>query len=241
MMTNHQNQNELIPPYCPNSVCKFHFGTETRFYVKNGWAVTEKPPHKNQRYRCKACGGQFSQNSFALDFRKKLTGLSEPILHSVMHGMSNNSISRLMRISEGTIRDRIKTMSRQSLLFEKENFPRKTDEDIAYDGFESFTHSQFSPCYINTAVGSRSHFIYHNTFSPLNRKGRMTPDQKIRNKDLIATHGSYPRDSVYNETVYIFGSLSTISPGKKLFTDEHRAYARAARSMDLKMEHDDLF
>ena len=99
--------------------------------------------------------------------------------------MSNNSIARNLDISEGTVRDRLKEMSRQSVFFEKENLPIKLTEDVAYDGFETFTHSQFDPCYINTAVGSRSHFIYHNTFSPLNRKGRMTEDQKRKNRELI--------------------------------------------------------
>jgi transposase-like protein len=239
-MTKNLDQFQLIPPYCPNSSCLFHFGTETRFYVKNGCTKTFKPPFKNQRYKCKRCGEQFSDNTFSLDFRKRLPDLGEQILHSVMHGMSNNSISRLMGVSEGTIRDRLKTMSRQSLLFEKEHFPKKIFEDVAYDGFETFTHSQFSPCYVNTAVGSRSLFIYHNTFSPLNRKGRMTEEQKLENKNLLSKFGPYPRDSVFTESIYILKSLSNLAPGRTLYTDEHKSYLRAVRSFDFQMEHETI-
>ncbi|MGE3611196.1 MAG: hypothetical protein AB7I27_16510, partial [Bacteriovoracaceae bacterium] len=57
------DQLELIPTFCPNFQCKFHFGTESKFYVKNGCTKTHKPPFKNQRFKCKGCGGQFSSNT----------------------------------------------------------------------------------------------------------------------------------------------------------------------------------
>ena len=154
-----------------------------------------------------------------------------------MNGMSNNSVARLLKVAEGTVRDRLKLLARQSVLFEKENYPSVITENVAYDGFETFSHSQFSPCYVNTAVGSDSMFIYHNTFSPLNRKGRMTESQKIKNQELIQEHGPYPRDSVYVESLYIMKSLSAIAPGKVLFTDEHLSYQRAFRSFTSSMTH----
>lgn len=157
-----------------------------------------------------------------------------------MNGMSNNSISRLLDVAEGTVRDRLKVMGQQSLLFEKENTPKKLIENVAYDGFETFTHSQYSPCYVNTAVGGQSMFIYHNTLSPLNRKGRMTNEQKLKNRDFILKHGPYPSDSVFEESVYILKNLNRIGAGKTVFTDEHRAYLRAVRSFDFRMGHETI-
>jgi transposase-like protein len=234
-MTKTPDQLQLIPPFCPNPSCPFHFGSEEKFYIKNGFALTDKPPFRNQRFLCKRCKIQFSENTFKLEFRKRIQGHSEIILHQYLNGMSNNSIARRLKISEGTVRERIKTMSRQSLLFEKKYYPKKINEDVAYDGFETFTHSQFSPCYINTAVGSNSMFIYNNTFSPLNRKGRMTSDQKIKNQELIKKHGLYPQSSVYEESIYVMKNLSTLAPGRTLFIDEHKAYQRAIRSFEFKM------
>jgi len=231
------DQLELIPPYCPNPHCLFHFGTDSKFYVKNGFSKTEKAPFFNQRFKCSRCKIQFSSNTFGLDYRKRAARLSERILHYSMHGMSNNSIARLLKTAEGTVRDRIKEMSRQSLFFEKEKSPKTINEDVAYDGFETFTFSQFSPCYINTAVGSHSMFIYHNTFSPLNRKGRMTNEQKIKNRELILKHGLYPQSSVFDESIYIMKELSQRGEGKTLYTDEHKSYFRAYRSFDSRMDH----
>lgn len=215
-------------------------GTDERFYVKNGWAKTKKAPFVNQRFRCKRCGEQFSTNTFGLDFRKRLVSLSENVLNSSMNGMSNNSISKILKISETAVRGRLKTLARQALFFEKGNLPEKISENVAYDGFETFTHSQFSPCYINTAVGSHSMFIYHNTFSPLNRKGRMTSQQKSKLKRLISKFGLYPRDSVFEESCYIMRSLSMKASGRTLYTDEHKSYLRALRSFDCKMVHETI-
>ena len=111
----------------------------------------------------------------------------------------------------------------------------KISEDVAYDGFETFTHSQFSPCYVNTSVGSHSMFIFHNTFSPLNRKGRMTNEQKIKNRNLIQKYGLYPQSSVYEESIYVMKGLSDIAAGKTLYTDEHKSYTRAYKSFDCSM------
>ena len=95
-MTNFVDQFDLIPPYCPNLRCSLHFGTSEKFYVKNGFAITDKPPFRNQRFKCAKCKIQFFTNTFGLDFRK-----------------------------QGTVRDRLKNMARQSVIFEKENYPEK--------------------------------------------------------------------------------------------------------------------
>jgi transposase-like protein len=228
---------ELIPPYCPNPRCVFHQGTEAPFFIKNGFCKTDKPPFTNQRYKCRHCRQQFSANTFKLDFRRRKIDLHEKVLNWSMNGMSNNSVARQLKIAEGTVRNRLKVLAQQSLFFEKENYPKEIKENVAYDGFETFTHSQFSPCYINTAVGSDSLFIYHNTFSPLNRKGRMTSQQKIRNQELLEKHGPYPRDAVFEETLYIVKCLDDRAQGVKLFTDEQKAYLRAMKSSQVKLEH----
>lgn len=239
-MLKHNDQIKFIPPFCPNAHCPFHLGKNETFYVKNGFTKTSKFPYINQRFRCRNCKIQFSENTFSLDFRNRNTDLCESVLHFSMNGMSNNSIAGHLKVSEGTVRNRLKLMARQALIFEKENKPSKLHEDVAYDGFETFTFSQFDPCYINTAVGKRSHFIYHNTFSPLNRKGRMTDEQKKKNQELIKKYGLYPGNSVYEESIYIFGELSKIGEGLTIFSDLHKSYRRASRQTNLSLFHETI-
>jgi len=145
-----------------------------------------------------------------------------------MNGMSHSSIARELKVSKGSVDLRLKNLAHQSLLFEKENEVQKIKENIAYDGFESFTYSQYSPCYINTAVGMTSHFIYHNTFSPLNRKGRMTNFQKVKQGKLIQEFGAYPPNSICQESQYIFRAIdSKVEDKILLYSDEHQSYRRA--------------
>ena len=229
------------PPFCPNSGCVHHRFGSPGFAKKNGITKTIKAPQVNQRFLCRACGVQFSQNTFDFDFRKKLIHLSKNVLNFAMNGMSHSSIARELKVSKGSVNLRLKNLAHQSLLFEKEKNVDKISENIAYDGFETFTFSQYSPCYINTAVGMTSHFIYHNTFSPLNRKGRMTDLQKLRQLDLLKKHGAYPRDSIYQESRYIFNEINAkVDKRIQLFSDEHQSYRRAFNQTINKISHETI-
>lgn len=226
------------PPFCPNSKCIHHRRGPIGFAKKNGIVKTLKAPYFNQRYLCRSCGIQFSKNTFDFDFRKKFILLSRNVLAFSMNGMSHSSIARELKVSKGSVNLRLKNLAHQSLLFEKENAVDKINENIAYDGFETFTYSQYSPCYINTAVGMNSHFIYHNTFSPLNRKGRMTDQQKIKQGKLLEKFGAYPRDSVRLESQYVFSEInSKAEKNIQLFSDEHQSYQSAFKQTLQKITH----
>jgi len=220
-------QTKFVPPYCPNSTCRLHLGAVEKFYVKNGSLKTAKPPHSNQRYRCKSCKSQFSENSFSIDFRNRKIGLSHKVLTNINLGMSNNSAAKDLKISERTIRKRIRQLSEQSIIFEALHFPKMFNEKLVFDGFETFVFDQYSPCYINTLVGSKSHFIYFNTYSPINRKGRMTPFQKMKNEKLQKSYGAYPKDSIFKETLFILEFIKSKKFQMTLLCDQHKSYLRA--------------
>lgn len=228
------DQIEFIPPFCPNERCHFHRSGGGRFYKKNGVIRTQKAPFINRRFKCLHCDCQFSENTFSLEFRKKKVGLNFDIFYNTLHGMSNNNVARKLGICEATVRRRCILLGRQSLFFEKEIWDKvQLKEPVAYDGFETFTFDQYSPCYINTAVGEKSHFLYTNTFSPLNRKGRMTSMQKIKNELLLKKHGKYPSDSIKVKSEYAFNLLVQKTKMQfTLYTDEHKSYPLALKSVD---------
>ena len=146
--------------------------------------------------------------------------------------MTNRSIALLLAHSENMIRKRLADMARQALIKENiisQNF--KLTEDIAYDGFETFTNTQFSPCYLNTAVGSKSFYTYATTYSYMNRKGRMTEKQKQIKAELEQQYGAYPRDSIRTQTTYIIKKLLKYHRETllTLITDEHKAYRNSLK------------
>lgn len=230
----------FTPPFCPNPECSHHHSTDYRSFVKFGVERTRKSPGFNQRFRCKSCGKIFSRNTFSLDFRKKIVMLGEEVLTCSLSGMSNNSLARKLKISETTVRNRLTFLARQALLFEKEKErPLVINEPVAYDGFETFTYDQYSPCYVNTAVGSNSLYTYSTTFSPLNRKGRMNEFQKNKLANLIRVHGRYPSDAITKSSEYAFKLLKKRAKKVlRLLTDEHLSYAKALKNIAIEeIEH----
>lgn len=239
-MNSQDPQETFSPPFCPRPECPEHFPSGKKFWVRNGIEHTQKAPGKNQKYRCTRCGKGFSYNTFSIDFRKKIPGISEEVFTCSLSGMSNNSIAHKIKVAEATVRNRLTFLARQSLLMEKEITPKiQIKESVAYDGFETFTYDQYSPCYINTAVGSDSLFTYSTTFSPLNRKGRMTAEQKVKLKYLVDKHGRYPSNSIYEASLYAFKELQKKSDQSLLlYTDEHKSYTRALTKLKSnKIQH----
>jgi transposase-like protein len=226
MNSNNESNRIDHPFYCPNPNCKFHNVNSKNFYTKYGTTKTLKSPYINQRYRCKNCGKQFSQNTFSIDFRKRIVELSPSIFELRANGMTYTSISKSLHVSEGCVRLRCGDLARQAMI--KENILGENlvlNESVAYDGFETFSNTKFSICYINTAVGSDSFYTFATTYSPLNRKGRMTKWQKEKKKGLEKKFGKYPTSSVREQTTYILKKLISYSSNDLLlYTDEHKAY-----------------
>lgn len=229
----------IRPPFCPNPDCCHHFEGVGNWYVKKGRKKTKKFPFENSIFKCKNCGKHFSSNTFSIDYRKQLIAYGPVIMDAISNGETVRSVAKKLEVYENTIRSRIKDLSKQAQIFENRATKNLIiEEPIAYDGFETFSYSQFDPCYINTAVGSDSHYTYATTFSPLNRKGRMTKWQKKKVKLIEKTHGRYPKDSVRKESEYIFEKLHKKAKKLVLYTDEHKSYQAALSNLKLDgVEH----
>jgi hypothetical protein len=144
--------------------------------------------------------------------------------------MGNRQIARMISADEKLVRHRLRRMAQHALL---EHFHRTQDlqitEPISYDGVENFARSQYEPNNINQAIGWESQFIYDFNFAPLNRKGRMSPRQKLRKEEIERSEGKFPSDAIRRSSVEIFARLVKRTPerGLDLFTDEHFQYRRA--------------
>lgn len=240
-LTQEQSLNLCRPgtvklPYCPNSQCIFHHNPTLKFALKRGF-YTSKSGIKNQRYQCVFCGKFTCDTYFTENYWKRHLNINKIIFYRSINSMSNYSISRELKVSEKVIRLRKIYLSRQALLRNAE-FTKdlKLDEPIVYDGFESFTYSQYNPCNLNLAIGKESLFIYLQTFSPLNRKGAMTQYQKIKRNYLEKKHGKYPPDSLQKKCLFTLEELKKKFAGKSLFlySDEHQAYEIAVSRSENK-------
>jgi hypothetical protein len=71
-----------------------------------------------------------------------------------------------------------------------------TDEPIIVDDFDTYAGSQYFPCTLPTAVGSRSWFVYGFAFARERRRGHMSPRQRHRRARLERLYGRPERGAV---------------------------------------------
>lgn len=102
-------------------------------------------------------------------------------------------------------------------------------EPIVFDGLENFTFSQYDPNNINQAAGKDSLFLYDFNYCPLNRKGRMTSQQKKRKAEIEKKHGHYPRDAIRTSTKRVIKRLLKKTERLTFLSDEHFEYQRVVK------------
>ncbi len=123
-------------------------------------------------------------------------------------------------------------LGRHCLLFHERLRPKgPLREPIAFDGFESFEFSQYTPVHFHVAVGTGSHFLYGFTDSELRRKGRMTEAQRARRTELERRLGRPDPRSIEREVCELLAMLLPENSRADLVSDEHPAYPRALRPL----------
>jgi len=112
-------------------------------------------------------------------------------------------------------------------------------EPLVIDGFESFARSQYFPFHANLAVGAESWMIYGFTYSPLRRKGAMTPYQKLRRAELERDLGRPDPKAVERGIADLLRPLLKRVPGDTLLlhSDDHPAYPPALRRLRAEIPH----
>jgi len=199
---------------------------------------------RQQRWKCLKCFKYFSDNSssFNYRFKKNDDGLNAKILILCLNHVSNRQIAHLNYISEHCVRIRLDRMAKRALVFHESFLSGITIcEAICFDGLENFAGSQYDPNNIHQAVGEDSLFQYDFNCAPMNRKGRMSPWQKLKNSKIEAAVGRYPPKALRTATVKILKRLLAKVTDKSLClnSDEHFQYKRAICSdlRDSKIEH----
>ncbi|MFW5729036.1 MAG: hypothetical protein ACOCYG_05180, partial [Spirochaetota bacterium] len=138
--------------------------------------------------------------------------------------------------TDRVIQNRIRRLARNALaVMDYALVERHLTENLAMDGFASYTRSQYHPNNFTHVVGSDSQFVYGVVHTTLRRSGTMTPYQRIQ-RALIDTVWKPPR-GVKEDCAVLLNDLSSMidraSRQRKveLFTDEHTAYRPALKAV----------
>ena len=215
-------------PFCPNKECRNYSGPVGLWYSRYG-AYYSKRCGTVLRFRCKCCGRTFSANTFSLNYYVHKTLSYRKILEHLHTGSGVRDLARSLKVSCGTVSNRIARMARQSMAVMTSLSSELTlQENLVADGFESFVKSQYMPNNITILVGQNSQFLYLADYAQLTRKGRMTDAQKEKNVKI--------RNAVNIGRATIYSSFENIVrtsldwkrraglPSLALYTDEHPRY-----------------
>ena len=157
----------------------------------------------------------------------------------VVGGMANRQIARDLGVSPKTIDDRIARLGRHCMLFHRRQIQDAPPvKHLVVDGFESFEFSQYYPIHHHVAVEKDTDFFVYFTDSELRRKGRMTPDQKVRRGQLERQFGRPDPQAIRKDmTELLQVSLSGASRAT-VYSDDHKSYSPALRRVPCRIRHD---
>jgi hypothetical protein len=229
------------PPFCPNPNCRLHrLDRELQrhtggnpWFIRKGTYFT-KAHGRVPRFYCTRCRRTFSTQTFSLDYYAKRR-LSYPRLIEELSSTSClRAISRHLQVSIGTVENKISRLARQALAMHTRLLAGITlSEDLAADGFESYTVSQYFPNNIHFLTGCSSQFLYTTNYVTIRRKGRMTAAQKKRRAYLERFYRAEPKGIQRGFAallVTVQRLLHTCPlPVLTLFTDEKTDYLQALK------------
>jgi hypothetical protein len=228
----------FIPPFCPRKECGNHWlkAPETGWYQNFGFHPT-KTFGNVPRFKCNTCGKTFSVQTFKLNYYCKKLISYQDVQELLSSSMSLRATARYLHVSMGSVTNRIQRLNRQGLSIHGKVLEEiKLAENLAADGFETFTVNRTFPNDINIVAGSQSQFVYAWNVASLKQTGRITEDQK-ENREESGKGIEFPADEIKNsfrEILDVVGELHAAAPERELtlFTDEKKEYESAVQESD---------
>lgn len=219
------------PPFCPNPSCAYHRVSRVDWRcVRTGFYIRLTPPHRVQRYRCRHCRRQFSDQTFLLTYWLKRPELLVEIAAGLVGCSGYRQLARARGCAPTTVLAHAARLGRHALLFHEQHRPR-IEEPLALDSFISFEFSQYAPTAFHVAVGQTSHFAYGFTDSELRRSGTMRSGQHRRRDALERLHGRPDPQATERDVADLLALLCPAPQRLELHTDQHKAYPRAVRRL----------
>ena len=225
------------PPFCPNSSCPNHDREKaslTRWFVRKGYFHTHIRG-RIPRFKCRTCGRYCSSQTFCTSYCSHSRIDYHDIEKRTVSGSGTRQICRDLGITNRVLMNSQQRIARAYLhVYDRALDGFSIPENAAFDGFESFVVSQYTPVNYHILVGSDSQFIYHLNVQTMNRKGRRTKKQEANLKVLqqfwSAPRGGMTRScvSAYADTLSLIADRTPENPWT-LFTDMKVEYPVAMK------------
>jgi transposase-like protein len=219
---------QFRPPHCPHPECRHHHADSAPFrYKKDGTFTRKGDGRRVQKYRCKTCGGYFSQQTFSTTYYDKQPRIAPFVAACLNAGSAHRQIARTLDCAPSTVTRRSAKLGRHALLLQARALEHieGIDEPVVVDHFETFVYSQLEALGVATAVGHQSWFVYAVDPAPHRRGGKITSAQK--RKAARRKRPAPPRGEVRQSFRRMLDVLlERLLPGTRLtlITDDHPVY-----------------
>jgi hypothetical protein len=152
--------------------------------------------------------------------------------------MANRQIARDIGASPKTVDDQLSRLGRHCMLYHWQHVEAmRLPATVVVDGFETFERSQYYPFHFNVCVEKNTDFILGFTDSELRRKGRMTPDQKARRRELEALYGRPDPGAVRKQMAALLRDTVGRAREITIHSDDHPAYPPAIKRLRGTVHH----
>lgn len=232
-------------PFCPNPRCQYHLQAPSSRWWSAFGSYETKAFGPVPRFRCRACGKTFSDQTFSLDYYAKRRVDYRDLLGREASAESVRAMGRALGLSCGSILNRLDRLARQAVALHAELRPLAAAyEAVCVDGFVSFDVSQFFPSEIALSITSSSRFVLDLSHATRRRSGTMTPTQRRRAAELYPLV-AFERGAIGRGFGEVLGSALAERPSERfrpfvLITDEKKEYADAVcRSRAFREQDED--
>ena len=223
------------PQFCPHRGCRYHRRGGGSWYIHWG-SYRNSCFGRIQRFRCRGCGGSFSEMSFSADIHIKRRVCYRRLESVLCEGSGVRAAARRLECSTGTVANRLQRSGRSAFATLARLSPLLAHrESLALDGFRSFCRSQHAPCDLTHLIGRDSEYVYAFDYAPLRRGGRMSEAQR-RARERFEAKLCAAADATENsarrlyEAMLASGGLPPAAGRREVWSDEHPAYDRAWRA-----------
>ncbi len=230
-------EHPFDPPFCPHKDCEFRGLPPKKKKWFRRMSGYQRKGDKSfvRRYMCTQTSNfhTFSDSSFTLQYWLKKRDLLPKIAECLNEQSSLRGIARTLKVSESLVSGQVLRIGRHCMILHHALLAKvkhqKIDE-LCFDEMESWEISQHVPTTHGLFIHPRSRFMLSFQSLPINRKGKMTIEQKISLFKWNLKYGRSPQNNSYklisqslNYLQHVFSKSQKI----KVYTDEKSSYKKA--------------
>ena len=224
----------FTPPFCPSRHCRTHqdgFVRPNPWFIRRGFRYTQVVGYV-PKFQCTVCGKGFSQRTFDIDYWTHRTVDYKCIQNLLVGGSGIRQACRTLGVSCRLLANRHIRLAHQALALQARGLDDfRLTESLVFDGFESFTYSQYFPNNLNLLVSAGSQFVLGLNAAVLRRKGRMTQAQRKKRDEIEKTYRA-PGNAIYKSSKEMLNFGCQLAFESRhlpitILSDEKQEYARA--------------